>query len=91
MRKHRLALRIGGAMAAGTAAVAISGIFPAVGAQSPPVGGESPPVGGNTPAKVAVCHKAASGNQKTMLLPQQAAQAHMGHGDTAGPCPGDTP
>ncbi len=32
--------------------------------------------------KVAVCHK---GN-KVLMLPESAVEAHMGHGDTLGPC-----
>jgi hypothetical protein len=33
--------------------------------------------------KQAVCHK----GKKTLFLPPPAAQAHIQHGDTAGPCP----
>lgn len=32
--------------------------------------------------KVAVCHK----NKKTLMLPESAVEAHLGHGDTLGPC-----
>lgn len=32
--------------------------------------------------KVAVCHK----GKKTLLLPHTAVDAHLGHGDTMGPC-----
>lgn len=32
--------------------------------------------------KVAVCHK----NKKTLMLPESAVDAHLGHGDTLGPC-----
>lgn len=32
--------------------------------------------------KVAVCHK----GKKTLMLPESAVDAHMGHGDTPGPC-----
>jgi hypothetical protein len=35
--------------------------------------------GGDT---VVVCHK----GKKTMELPREAAQAHLGHGDRTGPC-----
>jgi hypothetical protein len=31
---------------------------------------------------VTVCHK----GKKTLKLPQEAARAHTGHGDTYGPC-----
>ena len=42
-------------------------------------GKSSGKAGGDT---VVVCHK---GN-KTLELPRSAAQAHLKHGDTAGPC-----
>ena len=32
--------------------------------------------------KVTVCHK----NKKTLVLPESAVSAHLGHGDTYGPC-----
>lgn len=32
--------------------------------------------------KVAVCHK----NKKTLMLPESAVDAHLGHGDTLGRC-----
>lgn len=32
--------------------------------------------------KVAVCHK----GKKTLVLPRSAVAAHLGHGDTRGPC-----
>lgn len=32
--------------------------------------------------KVAVCHK----GKKTLMLPESAVDAHIGHGDTLGPC-----
>lgn len=32
--------------------------------------------------KVAVCHK----SKKTLMLPESAVDAHLGHGDTMGPC-----
>ena len=35
--------------------------------------------GGDT---VVVCHK----GKKTLELPREAASAHLGHGDTRGPC-----
>ncbi len=39
-----------------------------------------PPAG--PPAAVVICHKG-----KTMELPEPAVQAHLGHGDSLGPCP----
>ena len=80
MKRPSLAVRVGGAIAAGAAAVALVPMLPAVGKQSPPVGQESPP-------RVAVCHKPGTPNQKTMTLPLPALGAHLGHGDTLGPCP----
>ncbi len=78
MRKA-LAVRIGGALAAGAAAVAMVPGLPAVGQQSPPVGEQSPP-------RITVCHKPGTPAEKTMTLPAPAVQAHLGHGDTPGPC-----
>ena len=48
---------------------------------APPEGGGhgSGKGGGDT---VVVCHK----GKKTLELPQDAAQAHLGHGDRRGPC-----
>jgi len=47
----------------------------------PDVGGgqTSGKAGGDT---VMVCHK----GKKTLELPRGAAQAHLGHGDSLGPC-----
>jgi len=36
---------------------------------------------GGAPKKVSVCHKG-----QTLELPEPAVQAHLGHGDTLGPC-----
>jgi hypothetical protein len=41
--------------------------------------GGSGKAGGDT---VVVCHK----GKKTLELPREAAQAHLGHGDRRGPC-----
>lgn len=40
---------------------------------------------------VAVCHSPPGnpGGQNTLLVGDNALQAHLNHGDTAGPCPGD--
>ena len=78
--KKSVSVRIGGAIAAGAAVVAIVPALPAVGQQSPPVGQQSPP-------RVTICHKPGSPGQKTMTLPLPAAQAHLGHGDVPGACP----
>ena len=80
MRKPSLGVKIGGAIAAGAALVALVPALPAVGKQSPPVGQQSPP-------RVTICHKPGTPAQKTMTLPQPAAQAHLAHGDRRGPCP----
>jgi hypothetical protein len=79
MRKS-LAVRIGGAFAAGAAVVALVPSLPAVGQQSPPVGQQSPP-------RITICHKPGTPAEKTMTLPLPAAQGHFGHGDVPGPCP----
>ena len=50
---------------------------------NPPDQGETP--GGNE--KVLVCHKPDKKGGKTLSLPQSAVPAHLGHGDTLGPCP----
>lgn len=80
MRKPSIAVRVGGAIAAGAAVVAFVPVLPAVGQQSPPVGERSPP-------RVTVCHKPGTPAQKTLTLPLPAAQAHAKHGDTLGACP----
>ena len=49
-----------------------------------------PPDQGETPGggeKVLVCHKPDKKGGKTLSLPQSAVPAHLGHGDTLGPCP----
>jgi hypothetical protein len=49
---------------------------------APPAGGGHSgggKAGGDT---AVVCHK----GKKTLELPRDAAQAHLGHGDTLGPC-----
>lgn len=53
------------------------------------VGGANGPLFGNEALagygqnKVQVCHK----GKNTLSLPAPAVQAHLGHGDTMGPCP----
>jgi hypothetical protein len=42
------------------------------------------PVG--PPAKVVICH-----NGKTISVAEPAVAAHLAHGDTLGPCPGNEP
>ena len=78
MRNRRMTLRIAGAIVGGAATIGLLPMLPAVGQQSPPVGG-------NSQVRVAVCHQ----NGKTLNLPAPAAEAHLRHGDTAGPCVGD--
>lgn len=77
MRNRRTTLRIVSAIVGGAATIDLVPMLPAVGDESPPVGGESP-------VRVQVCHK----GKKTLTLPAPAAEAHLRHGDTAGPCPG---
>ncbi len=83
-KRRSTSVRIAGAIVAGAATIGVIPMLPAVGKQSPPVGG-------NSPAKVAVCHKPGSPAQKTLMLPRPAVEAHIGHGDTPGPCPGTRP
>ncbi len=73
-------LRLVGAIAAGAASAVVFPMLPAVGQHSPPVGQQSP-------ARVQVCHKIGTPAQKTLTLPQPAADAHARHGDAPGPCP----
>lgn len=80
-------LRLVGAIAAGAASAVIFPMLPAVGQHSPPVGEHSPPVGHESPARVQVCHKIGTPAEKTLTLPQPAADAHARHGDAPGPCP----
>ena len=50
----------------------------------------NPPDEGGVPSegeKVLVCHKPNGKNPHTLSLPQSAVPAHLGHGDTLGPCP----
>lgn len=59
---------------------------PNVPAPAPPVGGgaeEEEPSG----EKATVCHKAGSKNAKTVEVGADAADEHLGHGDTLGACP----
>jgi len=41
--------------------------------------------------KVVICHKPGTPAEHTMTLPESAVAAHLGHGDTLGPCEGYTP
>ncbi len=54
--------------------VAVVGMFVAMGLQSKTDAGGSP-------KKISICHKG-----QTLELPEPAIQAHLGHGDTLGPC-----
>jgi len=40
----------------------------------------------DVPPQVAICHKPGTPAQKTLLVTQSAVPAHLGHGDTLGPC-----
>jgi hypothetical protein len=78
-KNRKGSLRLAGAIAAGAASAAIFPMLPAVGQDSPPVGHESP-------ARVAVCHKAGTPAERTLMLPQPAVEAHVRHGDALEPC-----
>ncbi len=78
--RRAMSVRIGGAIAAGAALAAIVPALPAVGRQSPPVGEQSPP-------RVTICHKPGTPAEKTLILPEAAVRAHLGHGDALGSCP----
>ena len=55
--------------------------------------GTAAPVRKRGRANVAVCHQpeegAEGGKARTLRLPAPAVRAHLRHGDTEGPCPGD--
>jgi hypothetical protein len=38
------------------------------------------------PNKVTICHKPGTPDQKTLRVPESARGAHLGHGDSEGPC-----
>jgi hypothetical protein len=46
-----------------------------------------PPPVDNGSEKVVVCHKPNSKNPHTIVISSSALPAHLGHGDTLGPCP----
>jgi len=48
-------------------------------------------IGGGKEGKVTICHKPLGnpGGQQTLVVDDSALQAHLDHGDDAGPCPGD--
>lgn len=46
-----------------------------------------PPDEGGDNEKVSVCHKPNSKNPHTIVISSSALPAHLGHGDTLGPCP----
>jgi len=41
--------------------------------------------------RVVICHKPGTPAEHTMTVAQPAVAAHLGHGDTLGPCEGYTP
>jgi hypothetical protein len=41
-------------------------------------------------AKVTLCHKPGTPDEQTISVGAPAVDAHLGHGDTRGPCPGPT-
>ncbi len=80
LRKVRKPLRVGGALAAGAAAFAIIPVMP--------VAAQSPSVAQQAGSRVTICHKPGTPAEKTLQLPQRAAEQHLAHGDTSGPCRG---
>ena len=48
---------------------------------------DEPDEGSGNGEKVLVCHNASKKNPHTISIAQPAVQAHLGHGDTLGPCP----
>jgi hypothetical protein len=43
------------------------------------------------PDKVTICHKPGTPDEATLTLPVNAAEVHLQHGDTEGPCPAPVP
>jgi hypothetical protein len=41
--------------------------------------------------RVVICHKPGTPAEHTLSVPPEAVPAHLGHGDTLGPCEGYTP
>ena len=54
--------------------------------QNPPPGSISGG-GGSQSGRCQVCHTTGSGQRKTLTISCNAVPAHIGHGDTEGPCP----
>ena len=46
---------------------------------------------GTAEAFVTICHKPGTPAEQTKTIPESALNGHLGHGDTMGPCPEDTP
>jgi hypothetical protein len=56
------------------------------GNQNPPPGSISG-AGGSQAGRCQVCHTTGSGKRQTLTISCNAVPAHLGHGDTEGPCP----
>jgi len=54
---------------------------------TPPAPPSTPPPEEGGSDKVIVCHKPNSKNPHTLTISRSALPAHLGHGDTLGPCP----
>jgi len=54
---------------------------------TPPAPPSTPPPEEGGSDKVTVCHKPNSKNPHTLTISRSALPAHLGHGDTLGPCP----
>jgi hypothetical protein len=83
VNRQRLLRLLSGGAAAG--ATALTG-------QERAAAGKAKAKGGGRP-KVTLCHKRGRPAERTQAVPHPAVAAHLGHGDTLGPCPeeGTTP
>jgi hypothetical protein len=54
---------------------------------TPPAPPSTPPPEEGGSDKVTICHKPNSKNPHTLTISRSALPAHLGHGDTLGPCP----
>jgi hypothetical protein len=96
-----LAAAVAGFGGAGYASIALDKARSAVkdagsAEQNAPRGGQPPSAAAHSPGhdqygpdRVTICHRTPSGQEKTLVLPQPAAEAHLRNHeeDTPGPCP----
>ena len=71
---------------AGAKAEAEAPTLPADAPSSPPPPAQEPSSHGGA-ARVTICHEAGSHETVTITIAEPAIGAHLGHGDTQGPCP----